>query len=419
MGVVDTVPVNGVDLLCKSRGDGAVKILACAANVARIISGDEALSGRVGYNVLSHQVYVRGDLPWHGAPGPRQWVSADSSQLLVYIDERYGISVRQYLRDGLKAAAMRAQFNPVVEYLDGVTWDGEPRVDSLLADCLGADRSDYNSEAMLLFMRGAIHRARRPGCKFDYMLTLLGGQGIGKSSFLGALCHDRSWYNDNFSSIDGDAALEKLRGKWILELAELLATRKNRDVEAIKSFLTSQTDTFRTRYEQFAEDHPRGCVFAATTNNSLFLTDRTGNRRYLLVECGKYAPTIDIWSDDFDEYVDQCWAEAVARDDDSPLVLSERSRCEQQERLESHEEEDIKIGLVHAYLDAHQDRRVCVPELLRDAIEIDYRTAPRYLVSEIHAIVQAYDGWEPIGTKGGRTTTREFGKQRCYEYRRL
>lgn len=413
-----TFEMNGVELLCKFNSDGGKKLINNTANVSRIICGDKELKGKIGYNTFAHQISVRGALPWacESDSEARQWMNGDNSQLLVYIDETYGINAKSYLRDGLKAAALNNCYNPVWEYLSGLKWDGRERVNTLLHDCLGAEDNEYNAEAMKLFMRGAVARIKHPGCKFDYMLTLLGGQGIGKSSFLAALAHDRTWFHDNFSSIDGDGAFEKLKGKWLAELAELLATRKNKDVEAIKSFLTSQTDTFRTKYEQFAEDHPRCCVFAASTNNTMFLTDRTGNRRYLLIECGKYSPKIDIWEDSFADYIDQCWAEIMATEDGSPLVLSEEMQEEQKDILSEHEEEDTKVGLIQEYLDSHRDKRVCVPELILYALDGDYRNAPRYLTTEIHSIVQNCEGWRPIQTKRSITTTKEFGKQKCYEY---
>lgn len=409
-----------LDLLYKYNPDGGRgKLISNTANVCRIISHDPLLEGKVGYDTFSHQIAVRGQLPWRTENNAetRQWLNSDSAQLLVYIDEKYGINAKPYLHDGLKAASMNAMYNPVLDYLNSLEWDGVLRVETMLHDCLGADDTEYNAEAMRLFMRGAVARIKRPGCKFDYMLTLLGGQGIGKSSFLGALAHDRAWFHDNFSSIDGDSAFEQMRSKWILEMAELLAKKKSQHVEAMKSFLTSQTDTFRTKYEKFSEDHPRCCVFAATTNNAMFLTDRTGNRRYLLVECGKYEPIYDIWSDDFDNYIDQCWAEIIAREDGSPLTLNKKLELEQEEILKSHEEEDTKIGIVHEYLDSHRDKRICVPEILAYALDMeDYKNAPRYLATEIHFIIQNHDGWELIKTKRGLTTTKEFGKQRCYEY---
>ena len=113
----------------------------------------------------------------------------------------------------------------------------------MMEKMLGAAKNEYTTAVMKLFMMGAISRIYYPGCKFDYMLVLVGRQGGGKSSFLRFLALNDDWYNDNFSTLDSSHAVENLRGMWIVELAELQATKRAKDVETIKSFITSRVDT--------------------------------------------------------------------------------------------------------------------------------------------------------------------------------
>ena len=94
----------------------------------------------------------------------------------------------------------------------------------------------------------------------------MGEQGKGKSSFLRFLALNDEWFNDNFNTLDGDKATEKLRGMWIVELAELQATKRAKDVETIKSFVTSRVDNYRVPYQKRTERRRRMCVLAGTSN---------------------------------------------------------------------------------------------------------------------------------------------------------
>src|SRR5262249_11720655 len=102
-------------------------------------------------------------------------------------------------------------------------------------------------------------------------------------------------------------AMLQIQGILILEAAEL-TTFKNADVDAIKSFLSSNTDRFRSPYGRTPQDYPRQTIFGGTTNKEQFLHDPTGARRIWSVKVGS---NIDIEALEADR--DQLWAEAVAR----------------------------------------------------------------------------------------------------------
>jgi predicted P-loop ATPase len=146
------------------------------------------------------------------------------------------------------------------------------------------------------------------------MLVLVGDQGRGKSSFLRYLALNDKWYNDNFSTLDSGRAVENLRGMWIVELAELQATKRTKDVETIKSFITSRVDTYRAPYGRRTEQRPRMCVLAGTSNPVDFLTDKTGNRRFLPITCGVHSITFDMFSDEIatKHEMMQAWGEIMS-----------------------------------------------------------------------------------------------------------
>ena len=105
-------------------------------------------------------------------------------------------------------------------------WDGNTgHIENLLPDYLGVEKSQYSTECMKLFMLGAISRAYKPGCKFDYMPVFVGKQGIGKSTFLRLLSMNNAWYNDNFNTVEGDKAPEKKSPSSYIQLSIPLTFR--------------------------------------------------------------------------------------------------------------------------------------------------------------------------------------------------
>lgn len=194
--------------------------------------------------------------------------------------------------------------NPVKAYFEGLQWDGVNRIDTLLHDTFGAEKNEYTAEVMRLMLFGILARVYHPGTKFDYMVVLQGEQATGKSSFLKALALRPEWYGSIGAAHMTDKKLlgEDAAGKILLEYEELDGITK-KTVESLKATITRQTDQFRTAYSVLSEEHPRKYIIAGTTNKSQYLTDETGNRRYLPVtvkKAGFLSP----------ETVNQVWAEA-------------------------------------------------------------------------------------------------------------
>jgi len=76
----------------------------------------------------------------------------------------------------------------------------------------------------------------------------------------------------------------------------------------VKALITKVEDQYRLPYGRTTETIKRGCVFAMTTNDTDYLKDETGNRRWLPVRLSKEA---DV--DWITENRDQLYAEAVHR----------------------------------------------------------------------------------------------------------
>lgn len=395
-------------------------------NCMTVLMNDTRLAGRFGYNVVAYTKTIEGPLPWDAKPGTRQITDVDYSQFAAYLEHEYGLHSKQKAIDAIANVCSQNRYNPIAEWLESLEWDGEGRTRGLLPMHLGCEESDYNTEVIELFMRGAIARALEPGTKFDHMVVLVGRQGIGKSQFLRRLAHKNEWFDDNFNTIEGDAAVEKLRGMWMVEMAELLSVKKAKEVEAVKSFVTSRVDTIRPKYARETEQRPRVCVFAGTTNDMDFLSDPTGNRRFIPVHCHATEPQELLFDESSQAFFDQCWAEVYARwkAGERSLVLPARIEKIADAMRETHTEDDPRVALIQQHLDAKMQAcddpdsvgaRVCVTEILHDVLDMpDYKNPPRKLINEIHAIMRnSVDGYMPYPKAGGKALTA-YGMQRCY-----
>lgn len=384
-------------------------------NCRRAIMRDRLLDGRIYYDERAYTKMLVGPVPWDDRPGERPVSDADYCGLAAYLERWYWLTSKNKAVDALTLVAMANRRNTVAEWLESLEWDGIERVETLLSVFLGAEPDAYDAAVMRTFMAGACARACEPGVKFDYMPVLHGPQGIGKSMFLRRLGTRSDWYCDNFNTLDGDAAAEKLRGMWVIEMAELLATKRSKDVEGIKAFITSTVDTIRPKYARETEQRPRTCVFAGTTNNATFLTDATGNRRFLPVACGVYEPAMSLFDEGAPAYFEQAWAEAYARwrSGEWGLVLDRERQAEALAMQSAFTEEDVRIGMIQEYLDiCEPNARVCALELIENALHVEGGNPPRKLVNEIHEIMtNCIDGWVPFGQTKARTP---YGIQRCY-----
>ena len=391
------------------------------ANAEEAIQYDRELFGHIWYNELALTPYVYGSLPWKQNKGWREWDNTDDSNLRGYIEKGYGLKNAEKTMDALNNVVHRLPINPVKELLNGCfeRWDGNKHIENLLPNFLGAEKNEYTISVMHLFMQGAIMRAFYPGCKFDYMLVLVGEQGSYKSTFLRLLAMDDRWFNDNFSTLDGTRAVENLRGMWMVEMAELQATKRTKDVETIKAFITSRSDTYRPPYGRRTEQRPRRCVLAGTSNITDFLTDQTGNRRFLPITCGVGPKAVERLLDheqDVRFEMAQAWGEAMnifhENGDRSSLYLPKEIERQALEAQAQYMEEDPNIGIIQNWLDNHAPDRVCIIMIWREALKHLYEDPTRKQVNELHNMMRnSITGWTYIG----KQSVADYGIQRAYK----
>ena len=115
---------------------------------------------------------------------------------------------------------------------------------------LGTEVNDYHERCLRTFMLGAVKRVFQPGCKFELMLVLVGGQGAGKSTFLRTLAMEPDWFSDDLRNLSDKDVFHRLNGRWIIEMSEMVATANARSIEEIKAFLSRERDFCRLAYDQ-------------------------------------------------------------------------------------------------------------------------------------------------------------------------
>ena len=414
------------------------KIESTIDNALLILLNDPLLKGKYHFDEFRERPIINGDLPWlelkHRTTDG--WSDSDDSGLRRHLEKRYTIDSAVKIRDAVELAMLKNQHHPVREYLTALQWDGIKRADTVFIDYLDAADTKYTREVTRKALLGAVARIMQPGCKHDHILTLVGPQGCRKSSTLAML--GKGWFSDSLYTLSGKEAYEQLQGHWIIEMAEMAATRKA-ELEQIKQFISKQSDSYRAAYARRTQEHPRQCAFFGTTNDSEFLRDPTGGRRFwpvVVTEKGRV-----LANGLTDEIVDQIWAEIVTRyHAGEAWYLSEEAEAMARKVQSEHTELNGKQGLIERYLEillpadwderdlenrlmyfgggfgseetgTIQRERVCAIEVWQELFKGDPKTFTLAQAREINGILRQIPGWK---SHSSCYCGKIYGRQRAF-----
>ncbi len=367
------------------------------------------MAQRFRYNVMRDraEVFASATGVW------RAWTDGDDARLRLFFQQRYGLSHRNNLDDAVRVMLESNQVNPLTDLLDSLRWDGVSRIRHFLVDAVHCEDSAYNREVSRLIFAQGVARAYDPGCKCDDMPVLVGSQGGGKSTLVRWLNMDDSFFKE-VKTISGKEGIEAISGVWIGEVAELMARTRVEESEAVKAIITSQEDSYRAPYARHTKTIPRRCIFIGTTNNALFLNDKTGNRRFYPVDCRSSGYDLFKREKELKDEIRQCWAEAVHMYKAGELKpFADQSLIgDIRQAQEGSMEDDWRVGMIAEYLEKKAiGEKVSVIEVWYDALNMDDKSRPDRKDSiEISQIIAAMPGW----VRQKNASRCKYGMQKQY-----
>lgn len=414
------------------------KIINNSKNILVILENEPELKGKMAYDVFSNRAFAQGKLPWSDNNNVREWEDGDDARLRVRFDVKYGIQGKTKIDDALTEVFLKNSYNEPKEFLDGLIWDGVKRLDTLLIDYLGAEDNIYTREVIRKSLIACCARAiKNEPVKFDEMIILNGPQGIGKSTFLSKI--GMKWFSDSLKTFEGKDAAEVIQGTWVNEIGELDSFNKS-EVTTIKHFLSKMTDIYREAYGRRTKKFPRRAIFFGTSNNTEFLKDTTGNRRFWPVDVGIQERKKSIF-EDLDGEIEQIWAEARdAFDKNESLLLSKEALLIAKEEQESHRMRDHREGMIQEFIEKKipdcwetltEDEkkgfyrgnlkgnfnltvrnRICVPEIWEFCLESDLRNLKKSDAIALNKILEMQKGWDRMKTP---SRFGKYGMQRGFK----
>ncbi|EEF4843760.1 replication protein [Salmonella enterica] len=215
------------------------------------------------------------------------FTDADYARLRIKMEQHGFMPIgRDLIRDVVMLVADEQPFDSATTWLNGLEWDGVPRIKSFYHTHFGTADTPYTRAVSMYMWTALAGRVLEPGIKADMVPILVGPQGCGKSSGVEALSPDPMFFTEiSFAEKDDDLA-RKMRGRLLAEIGELRGLN-TKELESIKAFVTRTHENWIPKYREFATQFPRRLVFIGTTNEDEFLADKTGNRRWLPVEVSK------------------------------------------------------------------------------------------------------------------------------------
>ena len=406
--------VGGAGLSIDNKG----KVKQTIGNMIAALHYDRSTKEMFRYNEMTDKVEVT------GAWWKRSSISLsdnDVNNIRLYLEQNYGLSHEKNIPRAIDIIAHQRSYHPVREFLNNLHWDGGEYIKNILPKYLGAEKSPYVETALKITTLGAIKRVYEPGTKFDLMLCLVEDQqGGGKSTIARFLAIKDEWFSDDVKNLDDENIYRKLQGHWIMEFSEMLATSNTKTVEAIKSFLTRQKDTYKVPYEKYPHDIPRQCVFIGTTNNLSFLPDdKTGNRRFIPVLCNSDRAEVHPLEDEEETraYILNAWAEAmeIYRSGQYSLDFPKELQGEWSSIRQQFTPEDPKIGIIQDWLDNCKYDSVCSVMIYKEALGNTYREPNPKELREINSIMnKSVSGWKKHPTSNQQVRIPGYGRQRAW-----
>lgn len=331
--------------LFEETKDGSLKTTS-VKNVVLILKTDKNLQNLFKFNEFTNEVDVVRNAELKTSIGKINITKGQYTDQVINGVELYIESSSKYkgaifknnvIDQGITNAAYMNSYNPVIDYMNEAyaKWDKKQRLDDYFVNYLGTSRTETTHLITELWFMGAVAKAYNPETKFDFVLDLVGGQGVGKTSLLQKTA-PMGLYTDQFNTFSNKDDFEVMKNALIVNDDEMTASNAA-SFEEIKKFITMQKFEYRKAYARKSETFLKKFVLARTTNEVRHLKDRSGDRRFISIFCDKKHQTKSPITDLPDDYVMQVWGEAVwlYKNIKKPFLLDDH----QQELLEENKKQ--------------------------------------------------------------------------------
>ena len=278
LGIGMEVPADWTDLLVRSKKGTP---LGKEVNVLIALRNSPAWQGVIAFNELRQKPMLMKAPPWSSsAKVPIPWQDPEDTEAAGWMQANEINASSAVVAACVTTVAIEHSFNPVRNYLMPLKHDRIARVHGWLSTYLGAEDNPYTRAVAARMLISAVARALNPGCKVDTVLILEGAQGCGKSTCVKILGGE--FYVDGIPlDLNAKDTKQIVSGAWFVEFAEMAAiTHSRAEATAIKQFVTTSTDVYRSAYLRREKEYPRPGIFVGTTNESEYLRDSTGARRF-------------------------------------------------------------------------------------------------------------------------------------------
>jgi Virulence-associated protein E/RepB DNA-primase from phage plasmid len=349
------------------------------------------------YDIFRNRMTVSGQVL-------QTYVGDLSDRLCLYVRDLIGKKYQfdpmsEMTRESVVHLSSMNTFDPVRDYIEGLKWDGIPRIDEFLMKFAGAEDSEYVRAVSAIMLIAAVRRVRHPGCKYDTIVVLEGDQGSGKSTLLRILASDDFFSDQDLLALETKAQMEVMEGVWIFEICELAGMRHT-DVNKVKAFASRSVDKARPAYGRVSEIRPRRGILVGTTNDDQYLKDETGNRRFWPV----LTTATDL--DGLQGVRDQLWAEAAVREASGetivlPKELWSAAAVEQAKRVAPDPWQDILANVKGWAFNGRE--LIASRHLLEEVLQIPKLRTESYLPKRLARVMRG------LGWRGPETLTFQHG----------